>query len=465
MVPTTSQRRLPAALVVLLGWEALLASAAPLPPAVTVTLASHGEAKATVVIAPDASRGVQLAAAELSHYTARMAGCPSPLPIKALAEPPALASSDESFVFVGTVQWALSLTAFDAAQLPAEGYSIFAHNSSWLFVVGKNDTDLPDKGHLQLGGNGPVGANDTLAAVHGLLGHLGVAWIWPGQMGEVVPALPVVSVPPGGANISSAPPLIQRHLRPIYHSKGLPAWRFPSGNVAADTALTAWMNDSVYEQLSQEESQWLQRQRMGGHAVPPWGQAFMTWWAQYNHTHPEYFALQPDGHRGPVVSSEPDRVKMCVSNPALHRAIAAGGTDHNMYGLSAAEDDSNTGYCTCSKCTAWDAPAVIPWNQPGASATGSLSDRYAKFFDEVYTELAKTAPEAWVTAYAYEQYRDPPVNYTISGNVMMGYVGFGYPALQEELDQNQAHWAGWFSAGAKRLFWRPNCLIAGDGMP
>jgi hypothetical protein len=136
-----------------------------------------------------------------------------------------------------------------------------------------------------------------------------------------------------------------------------------------------------------------------------------------------------------------------------------------MYGLSSAEDDSSTGYCTCSKCTAWDAAGVIPWNKPGASTTGSLSDRYAKFFDAVYAELAKTEPDAWVTAYAYEQYRDPPVNYTISGNVMMGYVGFGYPAAQAETAQDKAHWAGWFSKGAKRLFWRPNCLIAGDGMP
>jgi hypothetical protein len=85
----------------------------------------------------------------------------------------------------------------------------------------------------------------------------------------------------------------------------------------------------------------------------------------------------------------------------------------------------------------------------------------ARFFDAVYTELAKVAPEAWVTAYAYEQYRDPPVNYTITGNVMMGYVGFGYPALDAELAENKAHWAGWFSAGAQRLFWRPNALIAG----
>jgi hypothetical protein len=36
-------------------------------------------------------------------------------------------------------------------------------------------------------------------------------------------------------------------------------------------------------------------------ATPPWGQAFMDWWHAYNQSHPEYFALQRDGHRGPDV--------------------------------------------------------------------------------------------------------------------------------------------------------------------
>ena len=74
-----------------------------------------------------------------------------------------------------------------------------------------------------------------------------------------------------------------------------------------------------------------------------------------------------------------------------------------------------TGYCTCSKCRSWDSPNVTRWNQPGASQTGSLSDRYARFFDSVYSILNDTTQ--WVTAYAYMQYRDPPVDYQIKGNV------------------------------------------------
>jgi len=420
-------------LLLLLSVVPVPAPPAPLP--ATVTLASHGKAVATIVISPDAPPGVQQAAQELAQYAARMAGCAAPLAVRALGEPPA--DPEPAYAFVGAVEWALRETGFDAASMPEEGYAVFAHNSSWLFVVGRNDTT---DGLLQMGSDKPTGFNDTLSATYGLLGELGVRWLWPGASGEVVPSVPAVSAPPAGDGISSAPPLIQRHLRPIYNARELPIWQAASHNAAADAALSSWFNASVFDTLAAEERRWLQRMRMGAHQVPPWGQAFMTWWAEYNLTHPEYFALQPDGRRGPVVASEPDRVKMCVSNPALQAAIAAGGTSHNHYGLSAAEDDSSTGYCTCSKCTAWDAPSVTPWNQPGASLTGSLSDRYARFFDEVYGQLAKSgAPDARVTAYAYEQYRDPPVNYTIKGNVMMGYVGFGYPTLSEELAENKAH--------------------------
>ena len=60
----------------------------------------------------------------------------------------------------------------------------------------------------------------------------------------------------------------------------------------------------------------------------------------------------------------------------------------------------NLSLCLSGAGTSWDAPGVTPWNQPGASLTGSLSDRYARFFDTVYAELAKQgSPEAWVTAY------------------------------------------------------------------
>jgi len=103
-------------------------------------------------------------------------------------------------------------------------------------------------------------------------------------------------------------------------------------------------------------------------------------------------------------------------------------------GVSACEDDGDQGFCTCSKCRAWDveaagqgpdspcthAPgwpkhvgnckivilsrfvAVRPANPKSItiSGTGQYSDRYARFWTAVAAEVAKHDPDAWVTGYA-----------------------------------------------------------------
>ena len=112
----------------------------------------------------------------------------------------------------------------------------------------------------------------------------------------------------------------------------------------------------------------------------------MDWWHMYNQSHPEYFALQRDGHRGPDVSTQFDRchlsqsvsrhcnatkcseqlcvwkvadwgngkqmwTKMCVSQPALHDQIVKFFVNHTLLegvgnhslGVSACEDDFDAG--------------------------------------------------------------------------------------------------------------------------
>ena len=49
----------------------------------------------------------------------------------------------------------------------------------------------------------------------------------------------------------------------------------------------------------------------------------------------------------------------------------------------------------------------------------------------------------------------------------LGYVGFYYYNNESvgSRSADRQRWAGWIAAGAKRMFWRPNTLHAGDGMP
>ena len=287
--------------------------------------------------------------------------------------------------------------------------------------------------------------NDTLNAAYTLLGSLGVRWLGAFPGSDVVPDTPNVSAPVGGRPLTQKPVLIKRQIRHIY--KG--------------TFDIPWLNRTVLAELAARETRWLQRMRMGQHNTPPWGQAFGRWWNEYGAQHPEWFALNPDGQRGPFSKDKPDRVKMCVSNAGLWQAVADEHhiNSHNSFGLSAAEDDSNWGFCTCSKCKALDAASRAN------STMGRYSDRYANFWNHVWQLLAKASPTSWVTAYAYDSYRLPPAEVKLEGNILIGYVGFSYPALANETALERSRWTGWRTQGAKGLFLRPNSLIAGSGMP
>ena len=388
----------------------LLARSTVSPPApgATVALAGGGKALATIVIPVGSDfltcNGVSQAAQELSHYVAKMAGSPLLPVVVDDGRGGTSSASPGNRVFVGDVPWALAAAGFNATTAMAqEGISVFAHNSSWLFVVGRSDGE---DGDHRVCGSESSGRNDTLHAAYTLLQSLGVHWIGPYEGGDIVPNRSTVFAPAGGQPLSQAPVLLKRQIRKIYNAAAFYRPDVP------------WLNQTVFNALDAQETLWLQRMRLGQHDTPPWGQAFSSWWAQYGTTHPEYFALNPDGKRGPREASAPDRVKMCVSQPALWAAVASGGTKHNPYGLSAAEDDSDSGFCQCDKCKAWDATSRA--NSP----TGKYSDRYSSFWNNIWRLLSKASPangSNWVTAYGYDSYRDAPAEVKLEGNIMIGY--------------------------------------------
>lgn len=240
------------------------------------------------------------------------------------------------------------------------------------------------------------------------------------------------------------------------------------------------------------EHEWYMQLGLGTRGTPPWGrefaktlymyylclqhayqcshivfansEAFMEWWSLYNESHPEYFALQPSGKRGPDVElwgpGKEQWTKMCVSQPNLWQQIVnnfedhvhSGGVGNHSLGVSACEDDFNGGYCQCSKCRAWDAGV--------STQTGRLSDRYARFWSHVYAEMARRGHgDKWVSGYAYAAYTDPPKETKLEGNILILSVGFGdYPALPNETTFQRQSWSGWHAAGAKAMALRPNSL-------
>ena len=125
----------------------------------------------------------------------------------------------------------------------------------------------------------------TLFGVYDLLeSQLQVRWLWPGKLGEVIPHRTDVSLTPADAAV-----------KPLLLFK---QWRGGS---------------------SAGERIWLKRQQFGRSVQPHYGHSFGHYWPEFNKTHPEYFAMLPDGTRrlDPTSDKDLEYVHMCVSEPGL----------------------------------------------------------------------------------------------------------------------------------------------------
>src|SRR5580658_9440429 len=119
---------------------------------------------------------------------------------------------------------------------------------------------------------------------------------------------------------------------------------------------------------------------------------------------------------------------MCVSEPGLVRQIIADWREKGAPEfLNVCENDGWAG-CACPRCLAWDEPdpeSPVPFDKRLEAAQrafagkqgrpdnwmlqlGSLSDRFARFWEGVSVEAAKVRPDVKVVSYVYDNYRKPP---------------------------------------------------------
>jgi hypothetical protein len=273
----------------------------------------------------------------------------------------------------------------------------------------------------------------TLFGVYDLLERdLRVRWFWPGKLGEVIPRQKDLALSPADATVE--PRLWFKH------------WRGGS---------------------SRGERVWLKRQRFGRSVQPQYGHSFGQYWPRFGQTHPEYFAMLPDGTRrlDPTADPGPEWVHICVSSPDLAAQIIA---DWKARGaprfLNVCENDGWAG-CACPTCLSWDEPDPdnpVPFDQRLVAARkafqgqqgrpdewmlqlGSLSDRFARFWKRVADEATKTRPDVEVVSYVYDNYRKPPVKALLNSQVFCGVVPqesiFGYSKLDSEVFRRD--WSGW----------------------
>jgi hypothetical protein len=319
------------------------------------------------------------------------------------------------------------------------------------------------EGALVLTGS-PDDPYTTTYAVTELLERLGCRYLWPGDLGRVIPRRETVTVP--ALDYAYTPPIAQRRIRDV-------SWRDRNDRGLAWLGVSkeAWQagRDAAAarrESLPRREGTWFRWHRLGGDLGIRGGHAscgLAGGWEKWGKTHPEWFALQKDGTRDQ--SGAGNRFRLCVSNPGLiaqvaRDVIAKKRADPSLKCVSLSPNDGGySSFCMCDACKALDPPDgptvdLLVFEKVGEPrretvAYVSLTDRYVHFWNAVAERVAKAYPDLLMNVDAYSRYRDPPVRHTLHPNLVVRFVAF-----------DKARWDAW-RARADHIFWRPNVLGRG----
>lgn len=284
-----------------------------------------------------------------------------------------------------------------------------------------------------------IDAGTLFAVYEWLERQVGARWLWPGELGTQVPR--TAALLSGEWQVEKKLPLIHTRLRTGF---GQPLWD----------------DQAAYKRFQNDTNVWLRRHRFARSVSLEYPHGFTNYWQRYGATHPEYFALRPDGKRGPF-DDRVDLVQMCVSNSGLHQQIIENWLeqrriDPTRLWINGTENDKRAEdpSCTCPVCTSWDVPG-----------SGTLADRYARFWLALQTAGRRYDPSATVIALAYAGYTKPPVATKLNDHVIVGIVPLTvYPRDEKSKEAYHQLWNGWAKTGA-RLFLRPNYFLEGYCMP
>lgn len=215
-----------------------------------------------------------------------------------------------------------------------------------------------------------------------------VMWLFPGELGEVVPKTEALKV--GDLSHSGAPDIQVRWI-------GRGAWALRNRlnvNVTVGDRPTGVI------------------QVFGGHSfakiLPP---------ADYHDTHPEYYALVNGERRRYERLSHNNQ--FCTSNPDVVREAAKNmikALDENP-GAQVVSLSPNDGYgfCECDRCMGLDPKGDyslidVQRGRDVPYRMNILSDRIWPFYNQVAREVAKEYPDVLVKCFAYSLYTDPPAD-------------------------------------------------------
>lgn len=339
-----------------------------------------------------------------------------------------------SFIAVGSDPLGRSFrVALD--DLGAEGF-VLKTTGNVVIVAGKDDLGLRH-------------------ATYSFLEALGCRYLWPGELGKVIPRRETLRVPP--LDIRDAPRLWSRHIRNRSpHSSARMQRGFKKLGIDPDEYGRRFF--AALKGVPADDG-WFAWHRMGSHKTVARGHSFGDYWHRFGKEHPEWFALQPNGVRDQSLSTT--RPRLCHSNRRLIEQVIADRLqvlreNPKVPGVPVGLNDGGyTTFCLCQSCRRLDPANGRPIKLLDCTRIPrryfeyvSLTDRVLWFTNQIAEGVAKEFPDKQLGLYAYSVYNAPPLKTKPHPNLVIFYVG-------ASLDD----WNGWTRFGNK-IFYRPNVLLA-----
>ncbi|MBI5687339.1 MAG: DUF4838 domain-containing protein [Verrucomicrobia bacterium] len=425
----------------ILALTALLLAPLAMLHAADLVLVAPGFAPAPIVVFKDAPPRTRDAAVTLADYIEKTGGArpqivdgePQPVPERA--------------IWVGyqpALKTLFPKLDFDFKQ-PEE--ILVAANENHLVIAGR---DRWDPRHLTVPSREgrPVPKQQeygTANAVYTFLhDKLGVRWLWPGELGVDLNRRDTIRFAP-----------FERRYHPPIRARG--------GVFHFSSQINTRGYGRAHEWARLQRLQLDSLEMEGGHA-------FSDWWERYHKTHPDIFALQPDGTRSGFPN--PRTAKLCMSNPKvwelwLKDVAEQLAKDPTRTVFNASPNDGwMSGHCVCKNCSAWDHPDSEPrlfhWKKHQEERP-ALSDRDVTFANKLGELIKAKYPgkDYHVLMLSYGHSRPAPVKARPADNVIMSVVAnfFGRTGLVDRGSTRGDTYRQQFQAWAKivpAMLWRPN---------
>lgn len=344
-----------------------------------------------------------------------------------------------------------------------------------FIVIGTDDGKVPEgtslvrrtsADELYIGGEG-AGVSHALTYV---LEALGCRYLFPGKEGKIIPKRARVVLPDFELNYTPAlkvrlvklPAVGNRKVNAALKELGIEPADFAKAQKAAcidhpgNRGFWQWhgVNDSKI--VATETPPYADVVRAGHH--------FDNFWDLYKDTHPEWFAMQPDGTR----NMKPSHPRLCTSNKELRDHIVQECIDRidknpEMRGITICMPDGGyDSYCFCEECRKLD-PKNAP-KKPGFLYKPakhpyeyvSLTDRMLNFSNYIQAEVRKQRPGKHLVQFVYSNYVLPPLRETPDKDLVFYNVSGSYVDAKK-FSFSQRNMAAWLSFGNPTV-WRPNGL-------